>query len=239
MRTILALLVLFLASCNPWSWGTGYPQTVDQVAMMEQETVILYEDDALHCAGVFIGPHTILTANHCVRHAGMDQDLLTSCRDTEDEWPGCKDWNPVGRTEMYRSMDMSRELGARVTAHDRDKDIALLDTGAMSTPTWSTVSLYGDVQDGQELHVVGHPGGIEWSYVHGYVSSAHKPHSVFDTEVDWMQVSAPIWRGNSGGAAFDTMGRVVGICSWVPRVPGIGYFVPLRTIQDFTRGRVR
>jgi S1-C subfamily serine protease len=49
----------------------------------------------------------------------------------------------------------------------------------------------------------------------------------------WMQVSAPIWYGNSGGGAFDAEGSLVGIASFKALAPNVAFYVHLETIREF------
>lgn len=56
--------------------------------------------------------------------------------------------------------------------------------------------------------VVGHPQGLGWSVAEGLVTGTR----TYDG-AHWLQASAPVWFGNSGGGLFDTHGRLVGITS--------------------------
>jgi S1-C subfamily serine protease len=70
-----------------------------------------------------------------------------------------------------------------------------------------------------------------WSYAEGVVASSTKSESA-----DSIQVSAPIWMGNSGGGAFDEKGRLVGLCTrMLAYVPNVGFFVPATVIKKFIK----
>jgi S1-C subfamily serine protease len=49
-----------------------------------------------------------------------------------------------------------------------------------------------------------------------------------------IQISAPVWLGNSGGGAFDEDGRLIGICSWISKNgPQLTFFVHRDAINKF------
>jgi S1-C subfamily serine protease len=48
-----------------------------------------------------------------------------------------------------------------------------------------------------------------------------------------MQVSAPVWFGNSGGGAFNDEGEIVGIASFIMKGPSLGFFIPVDSIRPF------
>ncbi len=87
----------------------------------------------------------------------------------------------------------------------------------------------GDVPIGTKVHVVSHPGDMDYSYITGTVSHTR----MFDFRL-WgskrrfkvLQVTSLVNTGSSGAAAVDDQGRVVGIVSSLRRdVPGMTFFV--------------
>jgi serine protease Do len=126
-----------------------------------------------------------------------------------------------------------REFDAKLIGSDKDTDVALLKVEAGALPTVA-------LSDGRGLRVgdwvvaVGNPFGLGGTVTAGIVSSMGRdigngPYT------DYIQIDAPINRGNSGGPTFDITGRVVGmntaIFSPSGGSVGIGFAVPAATIK--------
>jgi serine protease Do len=126
-----------------------------------------------------------------------------------------------------------REFEAHLVGADKDTDVALLKVDASNLPT---VALGDDrrLRVGDWVVAVGNPFGLGGTVTAGIVSSIGRdigngPYT------DYIQIDAPINRGNSGGPTFDVSGRVVGmntaIFSPSGGSVGIGFAVPATTIQ--------
>jgi serine protease Do len=126
-----------------------------------------------------------------------------------------------------------RELDARLVGADSDTDVALLKVEATGLPI---VALGDDRQlrVGDWVVAVGNPFNLGGTVTAGIVSSMGRdigngPYT------DYIQIDAPINRGNSGGPTFDISGRVIGmntaIFSPSGGSVGIGFAVPATTIK--------
>ena len=129
-----------------------------------------------------------------------------------------------------------REFPAKLVGADKDTDIALLKVEATGLPT---VALGDDrrLRVGDWVVAVGNPFNLGGTVTAGIVSSIGRdigngPYT------DYLQIDAPINRGNSGGPTFDIGGRVVGmntaIFSPSGGSVGIGFAVPASTIKAVT-----
>jgi serine protease Do len=129
-----------------------------------------------------------------------------------------------------------REFEAKLVGSDSDTDIALLKVEANDLPT---VALGDDqrLRVGDWVVAVGNPFNLGGTVTAGIVSSIGRdigngPYT------DYIQIDAPINRGNSGGPTFDISGRVVGmntaIFSPSGGSVGIGFAVPASTIKAVT-----
>jgi serine protease Do len=126
-----------------------------------------------------------------------------------------------------------REFDAKLVGADKDTDVALLKIEGRNLPT---VELGDDrnLRVGDWVVAVGNPFGLGGTVTAGIVSSIGRdigngPYT------DYLQIDAPINRGNSGGPTFDISGRVVGmntvIFSPSGGSVGIGFAVPATTIR--------
>jgi S1-C subfamily serine protease len=87
------------------------------------------------------------------------------------------------------------------------------------------------------VHVVGHPVGFWWTYSSGYVSNTWSDiEGPEPMRGQMLQVSAPVWNGNSGGGAFDEKGHLIGIASWISKAgPQLSFFVHRDVIIKFMK----
>ncbi|MCC7396968.1 MAG: trypsin-like peptidase domain-containing protein [Planctomycetes bacterium] len=90
------------------------------------------------------------------------------------------------------------------------------------------------VRAGDWIVAVGNPFGFAQTVTHGIVSFASRylQHSDFGVSNDFLQSSAPVNPGSSGGPVFDLCGRVVGVTTQAPPgAQGISFAVPSRTLK--------
>lgn len=226
------------------------------VEQLEQQTVALvyYVDDdgdqvdagdptgelKAYCTGVWVSSNTILTAEHCVDDIGRPEpavnDVLRSLGLQENEQD---DWTPIGQPVMYSerddiSTDVKRQRSASVVAVDMYNDLALLKADAPGKHLVAHLSC-DEIHDGDELHMTGHTVGMWWSYKHGYVSAHRTKFPTFTHHmVNMLQVSAPVYLGDSGGGAFNSRGELVGIADAVEKnVPDMAWYVHRDVLRSF------
>lgn len=166
------------------------------------------------CAGVWIDHNLIVTASHCV-----DDDPPMFKYSTEEDY----------------EIDKSRN--AVLIASDSVSDLALLLVDPDDIPEHPVASFSErSINSGDNVHVVGHTSGYSWTYSRGYISSirmgARSPTNAYIKKV--LQISAPVWMGNSGGGAFDDDGKLIGISSWVSaNGPQLSFFIHKDVVQEF------
>ncbi len=124
--------------------------------------------------------------------------------------------------------DNSRHL-AEVVGTDRKIDIALLKVSVKRKLPFVEWGDSGKVEAGDWVMTVGNPFGLGGTVTAGIVSAMGRDlqQGPFD---DFLQIDAPINRGNSGGPTFDRTGRVVGINTAIYSPSGgsvgIGFAIP-------------
>lgn len=168
-----------------------------------------------NCAGVWISKTLILTANHCV-----------------DEKP------PNFQYIVQGDLVDKKLREALLLATDKKADLALLISNPEDLPEHTVAKLSEDpIMVGDPMHVIGHTAGYPWTYSSGFVSAVRDDMfgpSAFDIKV--VQISAPVWMGNSGGGAFDSNGQLVGICSWISKNgPQLTFFIHRDVVKSFLR----
>jgi serine protease Do len=128
-----------------------------------------------------------------------------------------------------------REFDAKLLGADAATDIALLKI--RSDKPLPAVEFGDDhgVRVGDWVIAVGNPFGLSNSVTAGIISSINRdvgngPYT------DYLQIDAPINRGNSGGPTFDLKGQVIGMNSMIYSPSGgsvgIGFAIPSSTVHD-------
>lgn len=125
---------------------------------------------------------------------------------------------PPGGAALTRSNAYDADL----INYYREKDLALLKlVNPPSNLTVIETASASQLQVAQDIHVIGHPGGIEhaWSYTTGVVSQT-RPH--YETRLsagqeiraNVIQIQVAVNPGNSGGPVLDDQGKMVGLISF-------------------------
>lgn len=224
----LAASVALLAACC----GTGGPASppVDLrtgAERAEAKSVAISLDGQAVCGGVWVAEDWILTSFHCVKNNGRPV-TFSMLESLGVEVPA---WDPKGQPAAYIVERGGKVQPAKILRYDADEDLALL----AATAPWPKHEIAHvrsrAMRDGEELDIVGSTFGLAFSYCHGWVGASYD---------DYLQVSAPIFFGNSGGGAFDERGELVGIADHLTGnangiVPGLAFFVPQTALRAFLK----
>ena len=127
-----------------------------------------------------------------------------------------------------------RSFKAHVVGRDPATDIAVVKVDGGPFP-------YVSFEDSAKPHVgdwvvaVGNPFGLGGTATAGIVSALGRENVADSPLVNYMQIDAPINRGNSGGPTFDVRGRVVGVNTAIYTPSGgsvgIGFDIPAATVS--------
>jgi serine protease Do len=121
---------------------------------------------------------------------------------------------------------------AKVTASDPRSDLALLKIDGRNDFPFAKLA-ERPPRVGQRVFAIGNPFGFDGSVTAGIVS-ARERHVDIDTDDDFIQIDAPINRGNSGGPTFDLDGNVVGVNTVIFSPSGgsvgIGFAIPAQKV---------
>jgi serine protease Do len=127
-----------------------------------------------------------------------------------------------------------RELKAKLVGRDSATDLAVIkvDGGAFPYVSFEDKAM---PRVGDWVIAVGNPFGLGGTATAGIVSALGRQNVADGPYVDYMQIDAPINRGNSGGPSFDLNGRVVGVNSAIFSPSGgsvgIGFDIPADVVQ--------
>ncbi len=144
-------------------------------------------------------------------------------------------------TSITVVLNDKRELKARLIGKDEDADIAVIKVEGGSFP-FAQFETQQKPRVGDWVLAVGNPFLLGGTATAGIVSALGRdlpPDTAGAFPVDYIQIDAPINRGNSGGPTFDVYGRVIGvntaIYSQTGGSVGIGFAVPADTADGIVK----
>ncbi|MDD5374467.1 serine protease [Acidithiobacillus sp.] len=173
------------------------------VADLQSKTVALVDHElggavGAYCSGVWVGKNTILTAAHCVADLKVGEKA-----------------DFVVRSDVYApgSLDESASIQTRLASLakvDQEHDLALLWVAYPPAHMTAKVTMEPALP-GQRVFTMGAPLGEMWSYSSGEVAAVRYVDS-HGHKILFVQATAPISGGNSGGGLFNVYGELVGVC---------------------------
>ncbi|WP_427025915.1 Do family serine endopeptidase [Aureimonas ureilytica] len=141
-----------------------------------------------------------------------------------------------GGTTYTVVMNDGTEYQAKLVGADKRTDLALLKVDAPNTKfTYVNWADDSKVRVGDWVVAVGNPFGLGGSVTSGIVSARGRDIGAGPYD-DFIQIDAPVNRGNSGGPAFNMQGQVIGINTAIFSPSGgsvgIGFAIPASTAQS-------
>lgn len=132
-----------------------------------------------------------------------------------------------------------RELTATLVGTDPETDLAVIRVEGNNFP-FVRFETEARPRVGDWVLAIGNPLGLGGTVTAGVVSAYGRQIDQSTTPyVDYMQIDAPINRGNSGGPTFDIHGRVIGVNSAIYSPNGfsvgIGFAIPADVADRVTR----
>ena len=129
---------------------------------------------------------------------------------------------------------MEKEIfkNVKLVAHEPHIDLALLhieEEIEMDIP-WLYLGDSTEVEEGDQVFTIGNPLGLERSTAKGIISKSARN---FKGRL-FLQTTAPIAPGNSGGPLFNDRGEVIGVVSMgYLYFDGLGFAIPSEYIKEF------
>lgn len=183
----LLLLALFCACSVPLpAQEPGTLQSGAELATVVLMGSIAQTDTMVGpiCAAVAIGPHTLVTARHCVKRHKV-------AFATNQDWVA-NDW--MGEAETTGAIDEANDL---ILLRTRE---TLANTVAIRTDALTA---------GDQVYSVHHGSLMPWSFVVGTVANGDRT----DGEIHMVQVDIAVSPGASGAGLFDRDGKLAGVLS--------------------------
>ena len=147
-------------------------------------------------------------------------------------------FKPASGTELSEQ----GAFGARLIAQDPAADLALLKISKM--PAGLNPIRLGEisnVQVAEDIHIIGHPHGLFWSYSTGVISQVRDNYkwtysdgSKHSAKV--LQMQTAINPGNSGGPVLDDNGNILGLVAMSEEGQNLNYAIAVDEIKTFVSG---
>jgi serine protease Do len=138
-----------------------------------------------------------------------------------------------GGREITVAMDDGRELEAKLIGSDERTDLALLKVEGNSFAYVNFAKEQPKI--GQWVIAVGNPFGLGGTVTAGIISAEGRDIGAGPYD-NFLQIDAPVNRGNSGGPTFNTKGEVIGVNTAIFSPSGgnvgIAFAIPANTVQE-------
>ena len=140
-----------------------------------------------------------------------------------------------GATKVVVTFDDGTELPARLIGHDARTDIAVLQVEAGKKLPYLALGDSDKALPGDWVVAMGNPFGLGGTVTAGIVSARGRDIGSGPYD-DFLQIDAPINRGNSGGPLFATDGTVIGVNTAIFSPSGgsvgIGFAIPSNLVKQ-------
>ena len=120
----------------------------------------------------------------------------------------------------------------KIVAYDANIDLAIIDIDVKDHAYAKISYSYGT---GDMIYTLGSSKGLEYTFADGLISTKSRKVEDYNKDVSYIQISAPISSGNSGGPLINDKGEVIGVNTW-SRTSGqnLNFAVPLSYLKTIT-----
>lgn len=141
-------------------------------------------------------------------------------------------------TQIQIVMSDGRELDAELVGTDPLTDLAVVRVKQPGPYPYVQFGSSKDVRKGDWVVALGNPFGLGGTATAGILSAGGRELGASSPYTDFLQIDAPINRGNSGGPTFDLKGNVIGVNSQILSPTGgsvgIGFAIPAELAKEVT-----
>ncbi len=208
-----------LAKLDALKGGRGKPMNTKAIVQWFINSVVVVKTGEGTGTGFIVGSDGyVMTCAHCLPERG---DTTIKYR------------VPAGRDIVIK------EAKAKVLQVDEERDMALLKINVKDRLLPVRLSAPGSVATGEDVCVIGNPGvgvtTLDYTVTEGIVSSARRKLE----GQEYIQTSAAVNPGNSGGPMFNDHGLVIGVVVLKARIEGAGFAITPADVTSFLlRGAV-
>ena len=146
-------------------------------------------------------------------------------------------------TQIQIVMSDGRELDAELVGTDPLTDLAVVRVKQPGPYPYVSFGTSKDIRKGDWVVALGNPFGLGGSATAGILSADGRELGAGSPYTDFLQIDAPINRGNSGGPTFDLKGNVIGVNSQILSPTGgsvgIGFAIPAELAREVTDTLIR
>ena len=117
-----------------------------------------------------------------------------------------------------------------VKDYDESLDLAILDIDCLDNPYLETLD--SAVETGEKVYTIGAPLGLDDTFSDGIISKASR--EIEGTS--YIQVTAPVSEGNSGGPLVNSFGKVIGINTLTSEVgQNLNFAIDVKELQNLDK----
>lgn len=129
-------------------------------------------------------------------------------------------------------------ITAKYEAYNKDKDIAIISFSSVKLLSVATLGDSLKLSKGRFVIAVGNPYDLKTYFKSVSVGNVSHPNRecVDNNKVNYyIQHTAPINSGNSGGGLFDIKGNLIGVNTWKyadKEIEGMGFAIPIHIVKE-------
>ena len=201
-----------LAEVTAWRGGLPKTATTAQISASYGDAVVIVKTANSTGSGFFVGASgLVLTCAHCASPLDTTQVV----------------YHPQGKTDQKITVD------ATILYRDRKTDLALLKINTKSAIHAVVLADPIDVKSGEDVTIIANPGlgneVLDNTVTTGIISNVDR--TIAGNH--YIQSSAAVNPGSSGGPMFDHNGEVIGVVVLKAGIDGVGFAVPPLSIAKF------
>jgi S1-C subfamily serine protease len=192
--------------------GTPLAEVTAQISANYGDAVVIVKTANSTGSGFVVGSSgLVLTCAHCASPLDATQVV----------------YHPQGKTDQKITVD------ATILYRDRKTDLALLKINTKSALHAVVLADPVDVKSGEDVTIIANPGlgkdVLDNTVTTGIISNIDR--TIADNH--YIQSSAAVNPGSSGGPMFDRNGEVIGVVVLKAGIDGVGFAVPPLSIAKF------
>ncbi len=205
------LLLLALVSSTLFGQLKRAPLTSEQIARANSPTVVVVRTANWAKNPLALGSGVIIDTGAIV----TNYHVLENACDVSVQFLGRERAIPVDS----------------LVAVDRSRDLAILGV-AVGKNIPARFGVSRDLRPGARVTVIGNPEGLGWTVSEGVIAGIRESKGS-----RWIQITAPISHGSSGGAVFDYHGDLIGITTAsIQEGQNLNFAIPVEEVQRLWQG---